>query len=170
MTILPFSVAHTGIPYATVGRTSVVYSWRDRRSDGHHVDAAILEIVVTALVIFSHAFLMCSPQWSFGSSQKPRTLMLFEHSSTSAPWMFTVLCSCCICLLVLLRCISWYFFGAKVDPCFLAHALHFLCALSSCLQLPVSSFPYVTRFVSSINPSPIVSFSTWSNSCSSSDM
>jgi hypothetical protein len=130
----------------------------------------ILARLLAAASPLLYACSSCAFYESFGSIYTPRTRISFGCGFTLVSPIRTVAArSLRGYLFFLVKWISWYFSGANLAPCLLAHLVHFWWITSSRRQFCVALSPYTTRLVSSTNPSPIELVSPWV-SCSSSEI
>ena len=130
-------IPHIAAPYVMVGRIMLAYRSRERLTDGPHVDAVIRCIAASVRLLLLVVRAICSVHLSLASTQIPRTFI--AGGSRLSCWLSCVLrvswtrvLLICIvdarsvlsCLLLRVKCMSWYFSGLNFAPCLLAQFMH----------------------------------------------
>ena len=102
------------------------------------------------VVVFVLTMLICSSHLSFKSTCTLSTCRLLTESSMN-PLIFTVAFMLNF-LWLLVKWMRWYFSGANTTPCWHAHAVYTLCALSRALQFFSVVLLYISILELLMNP------------------
>ena len=143
-------------PYSIISLTTAIYSSRIRLNKGPQVKAAIYNTAVNAAAPLVVAFIIYLFQFSLVSTQTPRTLRV-AFSFTLQPQILTINTKLLFTLLFLIKQISQYLSSANLALCCFAYIIYLLYAQFSLVQFSAAVFPYIIRFILSINPRATIS-------------
>ena len=99
---------------------------------------------------------MYSFQFSLESTQTPKILKV-AFGFALQPQIFTINIKLLFTLFFLVKQISWYLSSINLTSCRFTYIIYLLYTQFSLVQFSTAIFPYIIRFVSSINPKATVS-------------